>query len=177
MADIAFLLLIFFLVTTTMTQDKGIQRILPPISDNTDGIDVKERNTLMVHVNQYDQVMVAGKKANLEQIKDIAKEFVTNPTNDPNLPEKVEVEVPIFGMYPVSKGVISLNNDRGTSYDMYIKVQNELTRAFNEARDEFAKRTFDKGYNEVSDDQRAAINKIIKISISEAEPRNLAGKK
>ncbi|MEG2479781.1 MAG: biopolymer transporter ExbD [Mucinivorans sp.] len=181
MADIAFLLLIFFLVTTTMNVDSGIQRILPPIDDsNTDkGIDVKERNILMVHINLNDQVAVAGRKVEINQIKDLAKEFITNPANSPELPEKVAPKdpIPFFPNVLISKGVISLQNDNGTSYDKYLHVQNELTRAFSEARNDLAVSSFGKKYNEITDDQRDAVNKVIRVQISEAEPRNMAGTK
>lgn len=181
MADIAFLLLIFFLVTTTMNVDSGIQRTLPPIADNEEmdkGLDVKERNIMLVNVNHLNQVAINGTRIDISQIKDKAKEFITNPTNDPSLPERGDPAEPIklLPAYQVSKGVISLQNDRGTAYETYIKVQNELTKAFNEAREDFAVLTFGKKYNEVTPEQREAVNKAIPQKISEAEPRNLAKK-
>ena len=133
MADIAFLLLIFFLVATTMNTDTGIQRVLPPWVENPtdDAPPIKERNLMAVKVNQYDQIQMQGKLVDLHQVKDLAKEFILNAGNSEDLPEKKMTEIELIGQYPVSEGVISLQNDRGTSYDMYIKVQNELTRAFN----------------------------------------------
>ena len=175
LADIAFLMLIFFLVVSTMDKDTGIARILPPVADDETPIEHKERNTLMINVNQLDQVMVARKITDLSEIKDIVKNFILNPANDPNLPERKDKEVPIFGTYPVSEGVISLQNDRGTSYDIYIKVQNELTKAFNEAQNELSVKTFGKNMNEVNDEQREALRKAIPQKISEAEPRDLTG--
>ncbi len=179
MADIAFLLLIFFLVATTMNVDSGINRVLPPWSDEQqeDAPDIKERNLMLVHVNMYDQILAQGKAVHITQLKDIAKEFILNPTNDENMPEKENTEIDIIGVFPVSKGVISLQNDRGTSYDMYIKVQNELTRAFNEVRDEVSTVKFGKKFADLKDeDQRKAIQKAVPLKISEAEPRNIGGK-
>ncbi len=179
MADIAFLLLIFWLMTTSMNTDSGISRKLPPIADleNDPGIDEHERNVLQVFVSGSNQLLVAGQRMDVSGLKDVAKLFIQNPANDPNLPEKVMTELPLLGNYPVSKGIVSLQNDRATSYETYISVQNELTRAFSEARNDLAVAKFSRTYGELNDDQRTAINKAIPVKISEAEPRNLTGGK
>lgn len=177
MADIAFLLLIFFLVATTMNVDSGITRVLPPIADKPqDAPDIKERNLMLVHVNMYDAVAVKGQAIHITQLKDIAQEFILNTADDESMPEKEMTEIALIGNYPVSKGVISLQNDRGTSYDMYIKVQNELTRAFNEIRDAVSVDKFGKKFTELEEEQRSAIQKAVPLKISEAEPRNIGGK-
>ena len=77
----------------------------------------------------------------------------------------------------MSKGLISLQNDRGTSYEMYLKVQNELTKAYNEAKNDLAQKSFGRPYSDLSPEQQKAINKAIPVKISEAEPRNLTGGK
>ena len=87
MADIAFLLLIFFLVATTMNVDSGIQRVLPPMPDETQpqqAMDVKKRNILLVFVSKFDDIMVGGERMDITQLKDKVKEFVLNPADDPN---------------------------------------------------------------------------------------------
>ncbi|MBQ6605024.1 MAG: biopolymer transporter ExbD [Tidjanibacter sp.] len=175
MADIAFLLLIFFLVATTMNVDSGINRTLPPWVDEEqqDAPPIKERNILKVFVSAYDQLMVQGEQIHISQLKDKAKEFMLNPFDDPNLPEKEVVENEILGSHTVSKGVISLKADRSTTYNTYVMVQNELSRAFNEIRDELSIEKFGKPVAELTDDQRKAVNEAIKLSISEAEPRDL----
>ncbi|HIZ15010.1 MAG TPA: biopolymer transporter ExbD [Candidatus Tidjanibacter faecipullorum] len=177
MADIAFLLLIFFLVATTMNTDTGIQRVLPPWVENPtdDAPPIKERNLMAVKVNQYDQIQMQGKLVDLHQVKDLAKEFILNAGNSEDLPEKKMTEIELIGQYPVSEGVISLQNDRGTSYDMYIKVQNELTRAFNEIRDNVARQYFGAPVSELDDAKREAIQKAVPNKISEAEPKNIGG--
>lgn len=177
MADIAFLLLIFFLVTTTMSVDAGIQRTLPPIADNDKddkGIDMKEGNLFFVNINHLNQIGVGGMLVPVDQLKDKAKEFIVNPMNN-EFPEREAPKEPIdlFPDVMISKGVISLQNDVGTSYDIYLQVQNELTKAYNEARNELAISKFGKKYNEVTSEQRTAINKVIPVRISEAEPRNV----
>lgn len=178
MADIAFLLLIFFLVATTMNVDSGINRTLPPWVDeeNQDAPPIKERNILKVFVSAYDQLMVQGEQIHISQLKDKAKEFMLNPFDDPNLPEKETVTNDILGSHVVSKGVISLKADRSTTYNTYVMVQNELSRAFNEIRDELSIEKFGKPVAELTDDQRKAVNEAIKLSISEAEPRDLGAK-
>ena len=177
MADIAFLLLIFFLVATTMSTDTGIQRVLPPWVENPtdDAPPIKERNLMAVKVNQYDQIQMQGKLVDLHQVKDLAKEFILNAGNSEDLPEKKMTEIELIGQYPVSEGVISLQNDRGTSYDMYIKVQNEVTRAFNEIRDNVARQYFAAPVSELDDAKREAIQKAVPNKISEAEPKNIGG--
>ena len=136
MADIAFLLLIFFLVATTMNVDTGIARNLPPMPPEMD---------------------------------------------DPNLPEKEveEFELPDGSKwsYPVGKGVLSLQTTKDTQYQIYIMVQNELTRAINEIRDEVSKNKFQMKFSDLGEAERGIVAKAVPMSISEAEPRDLGGKK
>ncbi len=175
MADIAFLLLIFFLVTTTMDTDSGLATLLPPPVPDTMETPppIKDRNVFTVLINSRNQLLVKGKPMKVEELKDAAKEFVTNPNKDEKLPEFKDVQVPYFGLYPVSKGVISLQNDNGTQYAQYLMVQNELTRAYNELRDELSKRKWGKAYDELDEDKQKAVREIYPRRISEAEPKNI----
>lgn len=177
MADIAFLLLIFFLVTTTMDVDTGISRRLPPPIDPTiKPPDVKDRNIFNVLVNRNDRLLVEGKEGRVDLLKDQAKEFLLNPYNTIDLPEKRLEDIPLLGEYMVSKGIISLKNDRGTSYDMYIRVQNELTKAINELRDELSMDRFGIHFENLKDESMIdAIQKAVPVSISEAEPEDVGG--
>lgn len=178
MSDISFLLLTFFLLTSSINTDMGIQRRLPPPSDPTvKPPDIHRRNTFVVLVNREDRLLFNGKIGEINMLKERAKEFLSNPQNLDNLPEKMTKDIPLLGTVEVSKGVISLQNDRGTSYEMYLMVQNELTAAINELRDEMARVKFGKAYIDCSDAQREAIDKAIPIAISEAEPKNIGGKK
>ncbi len=178
MSDISFLLLTFFLLTSSINTDMGIQRRLPPPSDPTvKPPDIHRRNTFVVLVNREDRLLFNGEIGEINMLKDRAKEFLSNPQNLDNLPEKMTKDIPLLGTVEVSKGVISLQNDRGTSYEMYLMVQNELTAAVNELRDEMARVKFGKAYVDCSDAQREAIDKAIPIAISEAEPKNIGGKK
>jgi hypothetical protein len=196
MADIAFLLLIFFLVATTMDVDTGITRLLPAIPEEEQDteVQVNKRNVLVVLINRSDQLMVRGEfGTRLDELKGITMEFFTNPNNSPNLPEKEPKEVefppgsssllPADGVWRgmVSKGVISLQNDRSTTYGRYLAVQNELVAAVNQLRNDFSELYFDKSYDELNQNNpvekeiKEKIRDIYKMNISEAEPKNIGG--
>ncbi len=175
MADISFLLLIFFLVATTMNTDVGIARVLPQWADEQEPSKVKERNVLKVFVSMRNELMVNSERIDLSNLKDRVKTFVLNEANDPNMPEFELAEFDFIGPYPKSLGIVSLLNDRGTSYGTYIRVQNELVKAFNEIREEVAMRYFRKGYADLGEEQQKAIQAAVPISISEAEERDVAG--
>jgi biopolymer transport protein ExbD len=178
MADIAFLLLIFFLVTTTMDVDTGITRKLPPpVEDPTDDITVKDRNVMKVLVNNQDKLMVDGKFLDISMLKDAVKDFMAIHPDNPDYPEVEAKFIDELNRDVVmTKGVISLKNDRGTSYQMYISVQNELAAAFSEMKDELSINLFDLKYTQlVNDDLITGINKAIPIRVSEAEPEDIGG--
>jgi biopolymer transport protein ExbD len=180
MADIAFLLLIFFLVATTMDIDTGISRLLPPMPEDEeqeDDQEIRERNVFVVLINKDDQLFVEREIVDISELKDMTKEFFVNPNNDPDLSEKRPLTVDFFGDLEVSKGVISLRNDIGTSYGKYIAVQNELAAAVNELRNDLCMQEFGKKYddldplNETEKELIAAVKKVYPMAISEAEPR------
>lgn len=184
MADIAFLLLIFFLVATTMNTDTGLARMLPPIppeDQKQEEIKVKERNLFLVLINGSGQIMAGqpGKQEFIElrQLKEKTKEFILNPLSTEDLPEKEEKEFDLPDgskwVYPVSMGVVSLQTTRDTGYQPYIMVQNELARAFNEIRDEVAMRKFGDKFDSLAPEQRDIITKAVPLKISEAEPRTI----
>jgi len=178
-ADMAFILLCFFLMTTTMDQDKGLQRRLPPMPDPNQKAEdqkVNRRNIIVVKINSADRLLAGNEPMDVRLLKDKIKEFLTNPANDPNLPEKEEIEIENFGPCMVSKGVISLQNDRGTSYQAYMAVQNELVKAVNELRDEFAMANFAKLYSKCNEDEQEIVRKAVPQNISEAEPKDVSKK-
>ena len=180
MADIAFLMLIFFLVSTTMDIDAGLQRRLPPMPDEEqeqEKVEVNRRNILTVLINPSDKIFAGGQPIDLSQLKDKVKEFVLNSADDINLPEKEIKIIDNFGPYPVTKGIVSLQNDRGTSYDIYLKVQNELVKAYNEIRDDFAMQHYGKPYVKLDETQQTVLRTIYNQNISEAEPRDVGKKR
>lgn len=175
-ADIAFLLLCYFLMTTTMGSQLGLARRLPPIPDKDQKVDdqkVNRRNIIIVRINASDRILVGSEPIDISQLKDKIKEFLSNPENDPTLPEKEDKEIEGYRTVMVSKGVISLQNDRGTSYDAYIAVQNELVKAINELRDEFSKANFGKPYLRLSEEEQGWVKKAVPQNISEAEPKDV----
>ena len=183
-ADIAFSLLIFFLVATTMNTDTGLARMLPPMppeNQQQEDIKVKERNLFLVLISGNGAIMAGTPNhqeiIDLRQLTDKAKEFILNPMDDQNLPEKKDEEIAMPDgskwVYPVSQGVVSLQTTRDTGYQAYIQVQNELTRAFNEVRDDVAEKKFGSKFSELNEEQRGVITKAIPLKISEAEPRNI----
>jgi len=180
LADIAFLLLIYWLLTTTMDTDTGIARQLPPIPEKSDitEVDINKRNIFIVLINSENVLRVNGKERKIEELRELAKEFVKSNPDDPSTPELESVYIDLLHKrVDVGKGVISLQNDRGTSYGTYIMVQNELVAAVNELRDEAAYEYFGKkSFDDLSDDQKEAVRKIVPQRISEAEPKNIGGK-
>lgn len=177
LADIAFMLLIFFLVATTMDVDSGLERRLPPMpppdQEQDDTPPVKERNVFVVLVDRNDRLMVENDVTRLEDLKEKTKLFMTNPMNDENLPEKMVEDVPFFGPMEILRPsvVISLRNDVGTTYGTYIRVQNELIAAINELRADLAMQKFNKPFDKLSAEEQDAIKTIYPQKISEAEPK------
>jgi len=164
MADIAFLLLIFFLVTTRMAVDKGISVVLPPWSDEPPpDIELQDRNAFIVLVNSKDQLLVENEITDIKELKKKAKRFINNYGADPTLSDSPQ------------KAVISFRGDRGTSYERYLEVYNELRAAYNELRDEYSMKNYGKLFDDLDSARRATVKKIYPLRISEAEPVNLGG--
>ena len=177
MADISFLLLIFFLVTTSMDVNQGLARRLPapiPPDQKIEDKDINKRNLLVVKINSANQLMVQGQLMDVKQLRERAKEFILNANNADNFPKVYEEDFGApFGVVKYTKDhVISVQNDVDTQYQAYLDVQNELVAAYNELREECAQKYFHKAYNELEEDQQKQIQKIYPQKISEAEPKN-----
>lgn len=163
MADIAFLLLIFFLVTTQISEDKGLLIKLPPWSDApAESLKMKERNVFSVLVNAQNQLLVRKKLASIDNLRDNAKDFILNPNAKDDM-----AEAP-------TKAIISIKNDRGTSFETYVAVYNELKSAYNELWDERSMKLYNKSYVNIASDLQRGIRAEIPLVISEAEPTDLA---
>ncbi|MBR3647497.1 MAG: biopolymer transporter ExbD [Paludibacteraceae bacterium] len=180
MADISFLLLIFFLITTSMDVSQGLARRLPQPPDPNQKIeetDINQRNLFVVKINSANQLLVQGQEMDIRQLRAKAKEFIDNPNNDPNLPVLVTEEIEGLGVVTYTPDhVISVQNDVDTQYQAYLDVQNELVAAYNELRDAFAKKQFGKTYNELEEDEQKLVQKVYPQKISEAEPKNYGSK-
>lgn len=163
MADIAFLLLVFFLVTTTMDTDKGLRVKLPPYPDPKNPPPETEqfaRNVLEVLVNSKDQLLVEKQLMNIEGLTKITKEHLLNDGKNPNL------------ALSSTEAIVSLKNDRGTSYERYVEVYNELLRAYAEVRDEYSIQRYDRPFKSLPDksDEAKTVKDKFPLKISEAEP-------
>lgn len=174
-ADISFILLIFFLVTTSMDTDQGLGRTLPkpPEEDQLNNeIKVKERNILNIRINKDNYLMIGDDYVSVDEVKARAKEFIANKDNRPNLPELKPKKIKMLGVRMVTENhVISVQTDRGTSYGVYFAVQDALVAAYNELRDELAKEEFGYKYEYLNDAQQEAIREVYPQKISEAEPK------
>ncbi len=153
MADIAFLLLIFFLVTTTIETDAGIDRKLPPIDNETEPPIIRQKNIFTVLINKNDQLLVEDKLIELKDLRATAMDFLDNggSTNDSGdrcdyCKGKKDSE---SSDHP-DKAIISLKNDRETKYGTYLAVQNELVGAYNDLRNRESNRIYGKDFTEMN---------------------------
>lgn len=181
-ADMAFILLIFFLTATSMNTDKGLARQLPPpVPDELKNqeADVKMRNVLRILINSQNQISCQGDYIDIKLLKNKTKEFIVNKNNSSDMPQKVLLkDVPFLGDLMATKNhIVSLQSDRGTEYKVYIDVQNEIVAAYNEIRDEFSLEHFNKKYAELDDEHQKSVRAVFPQKISEAEPRTYGGKK
>lgn len=180
-ADISFILLLFFLLTTSMGADSGLARQLPPAvpPDQQDvSIDVNRRNMLRVMVNNRGQILANGEIVTLDGLREKVIEFVLNENDRQDLAERTVETFPLVGAQKVTKShVISLTNNVDTRYSDYILVQNELTKAYMEIRDQQSRKFFGKPYEEASTDQQEVLIDMYPQKISEANPKEYGSKK
>jgi biopolymer transport protein ExbD len=166
MADIAFLLLIFFLVTTTIAEDKGVLVKLPQWSEEPPPeMKLNSRNVYSVLVNAQDQLLVRGEQMKIEELKNNTKIFIANPDKRSDMSENPQ------------KAIISIKNDRGTKYKTYLEVYNELKAAYNELWEEAAMAKFGKNLSELTNAQQKEVKDAIPLVISEAEPTKFGEEK
>jgi len=160
MADIAFLLLVFFLVTTTMNPDTGITVKLPPWSeDDQEEVKLNKRNVFAVLINANNDLLVRGAPEDIGSLRERAKEFIANPTGREDL-----AEAP-------NKAIISLKNDRGTKYETYLMVYNELKAAYRELWDGECEKLYGVPYSDdLSIEKKKAVRSKFPFILSEAEP-------
>jgi len=172
-ADVAFILLLFFLIVGSLSPRTGIYRQLLP--DTSEAIlkkrtDIEQRNFVAFSINEHDSIFMENEPVKLSEIRDIAKKFVANPENSDYLPEKIEVEIPDLGFVSVTPhAVLNLEISRQTSYQAYIAVLGELTAAYDELRNELANERFDKSFARLTEEQQTAIREAFPLQISEKE--------
>jgi hypothetical protein len=184
MADISFLLLIFFLVTTSMDVNQGLARRLPPppqAEQEKAEQDINQRNLLIVKINSRNQItyrdgsMEKGdlKEIDINDLKGIAMEFILNPEEKQHLPVVTKEPVGNLTVRYCKDHIISVQNDVDTQYQSYLEVQDALVAAYNEVRDKMALELFGKRtFAELDEDQQKLIKDYYPQKISEAEPKN-----
>ncbi|MEM6725797.1 MAG: biopolymer transporter ExbD [Bacteroidota bacterium] len=163
MADVAFLLLIFFLVVTTIDVDKGISVLLPPYCEECDdSVQLPPSRLLSIKVNAANELLVRGDQFDMVNLKEQAKTFIMNPEGRDDYPDRPNL------------AVISIQNDRATNYAAYLTVYNEVKAAYNELWETEAQRRYGAAYASLSNSLKKTIRDEIPLVISEAEPTNFA---
>ena len=132
---------------------------------------------MTVQVNKNNEIHVKNGVLNrtidVSELKDIAKEFIANPDDNVNLPIKEDYEIEGYGTVVTTvRHVISLQTDRTTNYEIYFKVQHELSKAYSELRDAWARKNFGKKYEQCDEKTEQPVARAVYASkISEAEPK------
>ena len=157
MADIAFLLLIFFLVATQISQDKGVRVVLPEYYDGPIGKAV-DKNVLNIKINKYDEIMIEGEPSKLEDLKTLIPNFVLNPDKRLDYPTAPH------------KAIISLQNDVNTSYDAYVYTYSVIQSSYTNMRRDLSKSKFGKDLSELNRTEATEIKKLLPMKVSEADP-------
>lgn len=147
MADIAFLLLIFFLVTTTIETDAGLDRMLPPIEPPETDVIIKQKNIFQVSINKNGQLLADEELTELKDLRTKAMEFLDN--NGDGTCSYCQGKKNSDSSDNPTKAIISLKNDRETKYSTYITVQNELVGAYNELRNREAQKLFNRTFVDI----------------------------
>lgn len=156
MADIAFLLLIFFLVTTTIETDAGLDRMLPPIEEDiVDPPIIKEKNIFTVNINKDGRLLIEEELADVKELRELAIAFLDNggaPSGSEEYCSYCKGKRDEDSSDNPTKAIISLKNDRETKYNVYITVQNEIVAAYNELRNREAQRLFKRNFTDMEEE-------------------------
>ncbi len=147
MADIAFLLLIFFLVTTTIETDAGLDRMLPPMEPPDTDVVIKQKNIFTVNINKNGQLLVEEELLGIQQLRARAIAFLDNGGDGGC--NYCRGKKDASSSDNPSKAIISLKNDRETKYGTYITVQNELVGAYNDLRNRESQRLYGRNFTEM----------------------------
>lgn len=160
MADIAFLLLVFFLVVTTIDVDTGIGLVLPPIPEDIEPPPIRERNMLRILVNAQGMVLLDDEPVSISEVQQRVMDFVANPANDPDLSESPE------------DAIVSIKTDRQTPYNVYIDMIDEVMGAYNTLRNQASMEQYGVPYSSLEEDsvQQEQIRELFPKQISIAEP-------
>lgn len=166
MADIAFLLLIFFLVTATIPKDTGINRTLPKDNDTIRTAPIPERNILRIVVNDNNNIMLEDELINLQDLKEVVKNFIDN-NGDKSCNYCNGIQSEDASDNP-KKAVVSLQTGKQTSYEQFIEVQDELTKAYYELRQTYSQNVLNKGVEDLSKIELKKVKNAYPFKLSEA---------
>lgn len=167
-ADISFTLLILFLVVTSMDDDNGMSRMLPPLANEQKPASVTQRNVLRIMVSPTNVITINDDSLTIADVRNRVVEFVDNPHDDPNLPEKVQRDIYPLGKCMVTENhVVQIEADRNSDYNTYFSIQHEIVAAYAQLRDSLALQRFQKHYAQCSEEQRMAIRKYYPQKVSE----------
>jgi len=159
------------MLATTQDIDSGLIRKLPSVSDSNDKEPVDKRNLLIMYVTtDNDSVKLNNAKVSIEDLTEIVESYIISDSKDTTMPELTSIDIDLIGNCFQSKLIISLQNDRETSYSTYIKVQDKLTNAYKKVRNDKAVEFFDLEFDKLSTEQKNSIREMIPMRISEAEP-------
>ena len=169
-ADISFMLLIFFLVTSSMDTDKGLPRQLPMPEDQTQEQDltVKRRNVMELGIDNGGRLTCNGDSVTADELTQRIEDFVANADDDPSKPERSEREVHLLGLCRVSdRHVIFINVSAEATYDAYFQMQNAIVAAYTHLRNGIAQRHFGHDYKDCTQEERDAVAMVFPQRISE----------
>ena len=167
-ADISFTLLILFLVVTSMDDDNGMSRMLPPLATEQQPAAVTQRNVLRIVVSPANVITINDDSLTIADVRKKVVEFVDNPHNDPNLPEKVQRDIYPLGKCMITENhVVQIEADRKSDYNTYFSIQHEIVAAYAQLRDSLAQQRFQKPYAQCNEEQRTAIRKYYPQKVSE----------
>lgn len=156
LADVAFLLLIFFLVATTIQTDTGLNVLLPVWAENQETIILENRNVLSVIINSDNELMIEKERAQLSDLQRRTEQFILKEAKSPK------------------DAIVSLQNDHGTSYETYLAVYNEIKAGYNRIWEDESIQRFGQHYEDLDKKSQAAIRKNYPLVISEVEPSTIA---
>lgn len=156
LADVAFLLLIFFLVATTIQTDSGLNVLLPAWTEDNTTEDVENRNVLSIIINSENELLVEGKQAQLSDLQARTEQLILKEAESPKL------------------AIVSLQNDNGTSYETYLAVYNEIKAGYNHIWDNESLRRFGQHYDDLDKRSQIDVRKNYPLVISEVEPSTIA---
>lgn len=176
-ADISFMLLILFLVTSSMDTDKGLPRQLPPQEqEQQTEHDIKQRNVLHVALDAHDRLTCEGDTITPGALRQRVEDFIDNRDNDPHRPERHERQIPMLGKCHITdQHIIAIQVDRGTSYNAYFDMQDAIVAAYASLRDRLSRRRFHHPLSQCTQQEREALMMYYPQRLSEADPTQEGG--